>query len=137
MLGKMEFELGLYTNGVLQEGCNAGNATITVLRKAAAASVRDGVTYVYECHSDSNSVDALAAFLIGAYPGAFWGFGGWVQATGNFTERWLPIFDRQLGPPTADAKYEYTTATWTRTFAHALVSFDVHTNKGGIQFSIL
>ena len=67
----MEFELGVYVNGALQESCNAGNTTINVLRHAAAASIRDGVTYVYQCHS-GGSMDEFASFLIGAYTGAFW-----------------------------------------------------------------
>ena len=133
VLGKMEFELGAYTNGVLQEGCTAGNDTITVLREAAAASLRDGVTYVYECHSDG-SVDDLASFLIGAFPGAFWGFGGWVQPASGFASRWLPVFDKRLGAPAADAAYDAKTATWARTFAHASVAFDVRSGKGDITF---
>lgn len=136
VLGKLEFELGAYTNGVLQEGCVAGNGTITVLRQAAAASLRDGVTYVYECHSDG-TMDDLASFLIGAFPGAFWGFGGWVQPEGGFAGRWLPIFDRPLGAPDADAAYDAATATWSRAFAHARVTFALNGPKekrGNITF---
>ena len=132
VLGKMEFELGAYTNGVLQESCNAGNETINVLRQAAAASIRDGVTYVYQCHSSGGSMDEFASFLIGAYPGAFWGFGGWYQATSDFATRWLPIFDQPLGAPTADATFNVPTATWSRTFAHASVTFDMNTMTGNI-----
>lgn len=134
VLGKEEFELGAYTNGVLQEGCTAGNGTITVLREAAAAALRDKTTYLYECHSNGNE-DDLAAFLIGAYPGAFWGFGGWVQPASGFAGRWLPIFDKPLGAPAADAAYDAATQTWTRAFAHAHVAFDLTTNKGRISFA--
>ncbi len=129
VLGKLEFELGAYTNGVLQEGCNAGNDTINVLREAAAASLQSGVTYVYECHSNGE-MDDLASFLLGAYPGAFWGFGGWVQAEGGFAGRWLPIFDQPLGAPTADAAYDAGSQTWARTFAHASVLFDFNRPEG-------
>ena len=133
VLGKMEFELGAYTNGVLQEGCVKGNATINVLREAAAASVRDGVTYIYQCHSNGE-MDDLAAFLVGAYKGAFWGFGGWVQANDGFSDRWLPIFDKPLGAPVADAEYNAESAVWTRSFASASVTFDVKSNTGNITF---
>lgn len=132
VLGKLEFELGAYTNGVLQEGCVKGNATINVLRDAAAASARDGVTYIYQCHSNGE-MDDLAAFLIGAYSGAFWGFGGWVQASDGFSGRWLPVFDRPLGAP-ADAQYDAASATWSRRFLHATVTFNVDSNAGHINF---
>ena len=134
VLGKMEFELGNYTNGVLQEGCTAGNATVTVLREAAAASLRDGVVYVYQCHSDG-TMDDLAAFLIGAFPGAFWGFGGWVQPGSGFSGRWLPVFDKKLGDPKGDAVYNENTQTWARGFEFASVTFNAATKKGDIQFS--
>jgi len=133
VFGKLEYELGVYTNGVLQEGCTAGNNTINVLRLAAAASQRDRATYVYQCHSDG-TMDDLAAFLIGSYPGSFWGFGGWMQLTSGFTGRWLPIFDKPLGAPRSDATYEHSTKTWTRSFASANVTFDCTTNKGTIKF---
>ena len=123
VLGKLEFELGAYTNGVLQEGCNAGNDTINVLRAAAAASLRHGTPYLYECHSNGE-MDDLASFLLGAFPGAFWGFGGWVQAQGGFAGRWLPIFEQPLGAPAADAAYDAASRSWSRAFAHAHVTFD-------------
>jgi len=133
VLGKVGAQLGVTTNGVLQEGCDAGNATVGALRAAAAASRRDGVVYVYMCHS-TGSEDDLAAFLVGAYEGAFWGFGGWVQRGEGFADRWLPVFDRPLGAPAADARYDAPTQTWARDFAAARVTFDAATKKGTITF---
>lgn len=134
VLGKLAFELGAYTNGVLQEGCIGGNATINVLKEVAAASLRDGVTYVYECHSNG-SMDDFAAFLIGAYPGAFWGFGPWVSKESRIGEQvWLPIFDKSLGVPSTDGTFDLSTSTWSRTFEHASVTFDIKANTGKINF---
>jgi hypothetical protein len=134
LLGKLGFELGAYTNGVLQEGCVAGNATVNALRSAAAAARRDRAAYVYECHSDGTP-DDLAAFLVGAFPGAFWGFGAWVQPRGGLASRWLPVFDKPLGAPAADASYDAPSATWARSFAHAAVTFNARTAKGDIQWN--
>ena len=113
ILGKLGVQLGVSTNGVLQEGCGATNATVNTLRAAAAAAARDHTRYVYECHSNG-STDELAAFLAGAGEDHFWGFGGWVTWAGGLADRWLPEFERPLGAPVADAAYDAHTATWTR-----------------------
>lgn len=117
---------------MLQEGCTASNDTINNLLTATAAAQRDNRTYTYECHSNGTPSD-LAAFLIGAGPYHYWGFGPWVTPHGNYSSAWLPEFDRPLGTPLADAVYNPHTMTWTRAFAGgAHVSFDASSNKGSV-----
>jgi hypothetical protein len=135
ILGKMGYQLGPGgTNGVLQEGCGASNATIQVLQAATAAAKRDGASYVYECHSNGE-MDELAAFLVGAGENHFWGFGSWVTTFGNYSSSWLPQFDLALGAPAADGAYDPATAVWTRSFASGTdVTFNAKTNKGKIAW---
>lgn len=121
------------TNAVLQEGCVASNATVNTLRSAAAAAKRDGVRYLYECHSDG-TVNDLAAFLVGAGVDHYWGFGAWVTWAGGFESRWLPEFTKPLGAPLEDAAY--LRGTWTRRFASGTnVTFDALTNRGTIVWA--
>jgi hypothetical protein len=88
--------------GIIQEGCTNSNATVTNLRAVAERSRElGGVPLVYECHANCISIvdpdpvciSSIAAFLIGAYPGAYWGFGSWVTTGAPLTDRWGPIFE--------------------------------------------
>jgi len=137
LLGKLGFELGAYTNGVLQEGCVAGNATITTLRAAAARAAADATRYVFECHSNG-SPDDLAAFLIGAGADPYFGFGAWVDDL-PAASHWVAEMGFPLGAPVADAAYDAPTATWSRAFASAAgrtnVTFDARTNRGAIAWA--
>ena len=137
VLGKVEAQLGVSTNGVLQEGCVAGNATITTLRAAAARAAADAKRYVYECHSNG-SPDDLAAFLIGAGADHYFGFGAWVDDL-PAASHWVAEMGFPLGAPVADAAYDAPTATWSRAFASAAgrtnVTFDARTNRGAIAWA--
>lgn len=133
VLGKVEAQLGVSTNGVLQEGCVAGNATINTLLAAAAAAKRDGRRYVYECHSNGTP-DDLAAFLIGASEDQYWGFGPWVyQTCGGAAASWIDELANPLGEPLGPATYSHP--IWSRRFAsNTAVTFDASTNKGTISW---
>ena len=138
VLGKVVEQLGAGgTNGVLQEGCTASNATVNNLRAAAARAAADGARYLYECHGDA-SESALAAFLAGAAKDHYFGFGLWVTPNGGYADGWLPAFDRPLGAPSADAAYDASTSTWTRTFASGThVAFNARTNVGTVTWAAL
>jgi hypothetical protein len=134
VLGKLENQLGVSTNGVLQEGCTAGNATITTLRAAAAAAKAANTRYIYECHTNGTP-DDMAAFLIGAGEDQYFGFGTWVSPSGGVGYAWLPEFENALGAPTADAEYDASAQVWSRAFASGTkVTFDLKTNKGTISW---
>jgi hypothetical protein len=91
--------------GIIQEGCTNSNATVTNLRAVAKRSRElGGVPLVYECHANCKSItdpdhvciSSIAAFLVGAGPHAYWGFGGWVEAGGvepPLADRWGPLFE--------------------------------------------
>ena len=91
--------------GIIQEGCTNSNATVTNLRAVAERSLElGGVPLVYECHAncrsivnpDQECISSIAAFLVGAGPNAYWGFGSWVEEGSvepPLTERWGPIFE--------------------------------------------
>ena len=91
--------------GIIQEGCTNSNATVSNLRAVAQRSLQlGGVPLVYECHANCRSIanpdhvciSSIAAFLIGAGPNAYWGFGGWVEEGAvepPLTDRWGPIFE--------------------------------------------
>jgi len=134
VLGKLLAQLGVSVNGVLQEGCGASNATVNTLRAAAAAAARDARRYVYECHSNG-SEDELAAFLIGAGPDQYWGFGAWVyRDCGGAAASWGPLLDKPLGAPLADGVYD--APLWTRSFAAGVnVTFNAATNKGTVEWA--
>lgn len=135
VLGKENWQLGTDTNGVLQEECAAANATILLLRNATAAAAAAGTRFVYECHC-SGSQDELAAFLVGAGPDHYWGFGPWVTWAGGYAAGWLPEFDKPLGAPLAAGSYDVATSTWTRRFASGtVVTFDAKTNTGSIAWA--
>ena len=134
VLGKLLEQLGVSTNGVLQEGCGATNVTVNTLRSAAAAAQRDGKRYLYECHS-TGSEDELAAFLCGAGADHYWGFGSWVyQDCGGAAASWSPLLAKPLGEPLREGTYAHP--LWTRSFAAGVsVSFNAMTNKGTIQWA--
>ena len=86
--------------GVLHESCGPDNTTINTLRNlsaAAAAVPRAGAAFagplVYECHG-TGSLHEVAAFLIGAGPYHFYGFGGWSTPSGHYDQRFM---DQKLG----------------------------------------
>jgi len=141
VLGKMEWELGGeygYANGIIQEGCDNSNATVTNLRAVAQRSRQLGGTpLVYECHTDNPGCEScLAAFLAGAGENAFWGNGGWaLQNESQLAGRWSPLYERKLGAPLADAVYDPATASWTRTFASGTtVVFNAVTRNGTVRW---
>ena len=135
MLGKVGWQLGTDTNGVLQEQCTASNDTILTLQNATAQAARDATRYVYECHC-SGSLDELAAFLIGAGEDHYWGFGPWLTWAGGYAANWLPEFDKPLGEPLGAGQYDASSGLWTRQFASGTtVSFDPSTSKGQIKWA--
>lgn len=138
----MEWELGGadgYANGIIQEGCDNSNATVTSLRAVAQRSRQHGdVPLVYECHTNNPTCEScLAAFLAGAGENAFWGNGGWVMSgESSLDGRWGPLYERRLGAPLADAAYDDATATWTRTFASGTtVAFNAVTQIGSVRWA--
>lgn len=136
ILGKMPAQLGVSTNGILQEKCDASNTTVTSLRAAAALSRATGVRLLFECHADAADGASMAAFLIGAGPDHYWGFGPWVTDAGGFSGRWLPEFERPLGAPKADAAYDAATGVWTRAFASGTnATFDARSGKGAVEWA--
>ena len=135
VLGKVEAQLGVSTNAVLQEGCSASNVTVNTLRNAAARARADGRRYLYECHGDP-TVDNMAAFLIGAEVDQYFGFGAWLTAAGGYSHSWLPQFDLPLGAPLAAATYDAPSATWRRSFASGTnVTFDAKQSTGSISWA--
>ena len=149
VLGKMEWELGGargYANGIIQEGCGNSNATVTNLRSVAQRSrALGGVPLVYECHADcdpntsGDCVSSVAAFLVGAGPYAYWGFGSWVINTKglqSLSGRWSPLFERKLGDPLGDATYDAASGVWSRRFASGTTAtFNAHTNTGTVRWA--
>ena len=151
VLGKMEWELGGlggYANGIIQEGCSNSNATVTNLRAVAQRSRALGIPLVFECHANcgrtavggDDCAASMAAFLVGAGPGAFWGFGPWVLknqiGSNDLSRRWLPEFERALGAPVADAVYDAATGEWSRSFASGTsVTFNANTNNGTVRWA--
>jgi Hypothetical glycosyl hydrolase family 15 len=136
VLGKIPSQLGVSTNGILQEGCNGSNATITSLRTAAALANTSSTRLLYECHSDSNSESNMAAFLIGAGEDHYWGQGPWVTKVGGFASSWLPQYELPLGAPLGEAAYNSASKLWTREFASGTkVSFNAGSSVGRIEWA--
>jgi hypothetical protein len=143
----MEWELGGptgYVNGIIQEGCDNTNTTITNLRSVAERSRRLGnARLVYECHADcaGNACEEhIAAFLIGAGNNAYWGQGGWVlPSSQGVAGRWMSqFFEKPLGEPLADGVYDPKTRIWTRSFAKGVhVWFSAANNSGGVEWGVL
>jgi hypothetical protein len=136
LLGKVPAQLGVSTNGILQEGCNGSNATVSALRAAAALAAATGTRLLFECHADSAAEASLAAFLVGAGEDHYWGTGPWVTPAGGFAGAWLPEFERPLGAPLGAAAYDAATATWSRAFASGTaVTFNAATGAGAIHWA--
>ena len=73
--------------------------------------------------------------VIGAGKGHYIGIGGWNDPTYNKLDtHWQPEFDLPLGDPASEGEYSPATATWTRRFQSALVTFNAKTNVGAIQW---
>jgi hypothetical protein len=136
ILGKLPTGLGILSNGILQEGCNGSNITITSLRQAASLALSTNTRLLYECHSDSSSESNMAAFLIGAGVDQYWGFGAWLTPSGGFSNSWLSDYERPLGNPIGDAMYDRTTSIWKRSFASGtIVTFNALTETGTITWA--
>jgi hypothetical protein len=142
VIGKLPSELGGrtgYANGIIQEGCDNTNATVTNLRAVADRSRQlGGIPLIYECHTTNPTCEScLAAFLVGAGENAYWGNGGWVLGyESELNGRWNPLYDRKLGAPDADATYDAASSTWFRTFASGTsVSFNAANGTGAVAWS--
>lgn len=137
LLGKDPYEVGDYVNGALHEGCSNSNETVLTLRNLTRVAKAQGRRLVYQCHG-KGKLDEVAAFLAGAGEYHYYGFGGWngVGSHGNFSGHWMDgVFGRKLGAPLADAMYDSSTDTWTRSFVSGTeVQFNAKTNKGSISW---
>lgn len=144
LLGKDPWELGYHVNGVLHESCHADNTTINTLRNlsaAAAATPRAGANFsgplIYECHGQGK-LNEVAAFLIGAGPNHYYGFGGWTSVNGHYDES---LMGQKLGVPDGEGQYDAGSTTWTRTFAGghgnggSTATFNVSSNTGVIMWA--
>ena len=109
-------------DGVHAEHCRPTNATILSLQRMA----RTQPGKIIECHfqpdNDGYLLDSLAAFLIGAGEGHFFGFGFWddIPSLGgqpDFSDHWDDMFRRRLGQPLGDGTYYPQTHSWLRAFA--------------------
>ena len=146
VLGKMPWELGGaagYVNGIIQEGCDNSNATVTNLRAVSSRSRQlGGARPVFECHADCAGAACeshIAAFLVGAGANAYWGQGGWSDPdSSQVPGRWMPeFFEKPLGTPLADATYDAQAQVWTRSFARgARAWFSAANNSGGVEWSV-
>ena len=65
----------------------------------------------------------IAAFLIGAGPRCYFGFGSWSTIYDTLSHRWSPLFDFPLGKPLGDAVLHEGTKTYHRQFVHVNVRF--------------
>eukprot|EP01047_Picozoa_sp_COSAG01_P040486 COSAG01_NODE_3412_length_6112_cov_2.531354_8_plen_448_part_00 len=78
--------------------------------------------------------NVIAAFLIGAGPHCYFGFGSWSTIYDDLSDRWSPLFDLPLGPPLSDAVLNEASATYHRQFAHGVnVSFNMKTGHGEVD----
>jgi hypothetical protein len=130
-----------YVNGIIQEGCDNTNATVTNLRSVAARSKRLGnARLVYECHTTCSGAACeshIAAFLVGAGENAYWGQGGWVlPGSAGVANRWMPqYFEKPLGAPLSDGIYDPQTQVWSRNFAKgARVWFSAANKSGAVEW---
>ena len=133
LMGKDPWELAEgYVNGALHEGCDADEATILTLQNLTKISKQSSPPkrMVYECHG-TGDLDELAAFLIGAGPYHYYGFGGWTGMT-PASQHWMPEFAKPLGEPLADGAKDATTGIWSRAFQSGTnVTFDLTTTPKG------
>jgi len=117
----------------IQSGCYKRNSTVNNMRaisKRRAASLPGSEQWVYQCHtSEPPDNSTLAAFLAGAFDGAYLAVGSW-HGNPSGGGHWTDDFARPLGPPLADATYNGT--SWHREFASGTkVVFTPHTNAQG------
>lgn len=110
-----------------------------------AGLVNEVHTNMYQGTKNPDVRDALAAFLIGTGPLAY--FSGpygwqitqtWSDPTGieDIRRRWLPEFDKPLGEAKGQAVYDATTQLVTREFASGTKAiFDHSNNQGTIEWS--
>ena len=74
----------------------------------------------------------VAAFLIGAGPRCYFGFGSWSTVYETLLQRWSPLFDFPLGAPLSDATLDVGSKSYHRQFVHINVSFDMTTGQGKV-----
>ena len=77
--------------------------------------------------------DSLAAFLVAAYPNAFFGTGKWYASGADAVsvDHWRPAFGFPLGAPLANAAY--ADGVYTRRFEHVNVTFSARKGTGRID----
>jgi hypothetical protein len=140
LLGKDPWEVGDYVNGALHEGCAAENATVNTLRNLTAHWQRmgeRGKRLIYQCHGkQNNTANEIAAFLIGAGEGHYYGTGSWDGDAKSMLNHRPAEMDKKLGAPDGPAVYDNAAATWSRSFATGTsVSFNAITGKGSIRWA--
>jgi hypothetical protein len=83
---------------------------------------------------DGDLTDYIAAFLIGAEKGAYFGCGDWsTEGDDDAPFHWHPVYDKPLGAPLSSANYQNNTGIWTRQFSSGTnVTFSTSTNQGTI-----
>ncbi|KAL3916306.1 MAG: hypothetical protein SGARI_007983 [Bacillariaceae sp.] len=138
LIGKDHYELGDHVNAVLQEGCPADNSTISMLQNLTATAKQLNKRQIYQCHSFRPTESVQAAFLCGAGSDHYFTVGGWKGDKPGFPTHWMEEFERPLGEPLSDCKYDPTTSIWTRDFQSGThVWFDAGQNEGKIMWSTL
>jgi len=141
LVAKDPWEIGVYANAALHEGCDANNETITTLRNLTEMSRATKQRGVYECHtycsSAADCVDSAAAFLVGAGVDHYFVVGEWTSNNGSIADHWFPeLFEPSLGEPLSDGVYDSKTASWSRMFGSGtVVTFDTRSNKGEIKWA--
>jgi hypothetical protein len=96
---------------------------------------------VYEWHTGCSGAACeshIAAFLVGAGEGAYWGQGGWPgwvlpgRRRAGAANRWMPqYFEKPLGAPLADGIYDPQTQMWSRSFAKGARAWFSAANRSG------
>jgi hypothetical protein len=134
LIGKDYFELiDGHVNAVLQEGCPSSNSTITMLRNLTATAQLRNRRLIYQCHTNRPSNSVMAAFLCGAGRDHYLTIGGWISDRPGFPSHWLPEFDRPLGEPLGECRYNTDWNIWTRSFASGTyVYFDAVNGRGDV-----
>ena len=122
----------LHTNSAQLEVCDASNTTIHYLRLCEQNNKK-----ICECHAVGRDLrSVLAAYLIAAYDGSYFGFGDW-QSTEEYSvawknQIWPSWFNTPLGRPVSDGAY--AGGLWTRSFEHARVNFNPTNHSGEVIF---
>ena len=130
-------------SGFMIEAFTPGDYSEIQAGVKAGRIVQAHTTY-YGAAKNPDVRDALAGFLIGTGPGAY--FSGpytwdidqtWSDPLGidDIRMRYLPEFDRPLGEAKADAVFDKATNTATREFASGtVVTFNHSSNQGTIKW---